>query len=155
MAKRGPPSSFKPDYCDLARKFCMLGATNEDLGRMFDVTRRTIDYWMVDFPDFAASVKAGRAIADANVAEKLHARAIGYSHPAVRIMKSGGRPLTVAYTQHYPPDTQACLFWLRNRCPQNWRDKAEHEYREAPRRLAELDAAVERARRPAADRRGQ
>jgi hypothetical protein len=46
--------------------------------------------------------KAGRAIVDANVAEKLHARAMGYSHPAVKIMKSGGRPLTVAYTQHYP-----------------------------------------------------
>jgi hypothetical protein len=67
----------------------------------------------------------GRAIADANVAEKLHARAMGYSHPAVKIKKSAGRPLTVAYTEHYPPDTQACPFWLRNRRPRNWREKIE------------------------------
>jgi hypothetical protein len=48
---------------------------------MFDVTRRMIDYWMVDFPDFAAAIRLGRAIADANVAEKLHARAMVYSPP--------------------------------------------------------------------------
>jgi hypothetical protein len=114
---------------------------------MFDVTRRMIDYWMVDFPDFAAAIRAGRAIADANVAEKLHACAMGYSHPAVKIMKSGGRPLTVAYTRHYPPDTLARLFWLRNRRLQNWREKVEHAHRDAPCGMAELDAAGERARR--------
>jgi hypothetical protein len=32
---------------------------------------------------------------------------MGYSHPAVKIMKSGGRPITVADTEHHPPDTQA------------------------------------------------
>ena len=152
MAKRGPPSSFKPEYCDLARKFCTLGATNADLGRMFDVTRRMIDYWMVDFPDFATAIRAGRAIADGNVAEKLHERAMGYSHPAVKIMKSGGRPLTVAYTRHYPPDTPACIFWLRNRRSQNWREKVEHEHRDAPGWVAELEAAGERARTLAARR---
>ena len=146
MAKRGAPSSFKPEYCDLAGTFCRLGATNEDFGRMFDVTRRMIDYWMVDFPDFAAAIRAGRAIADANVAEKLHARAVGHSHPALKIMRSGGQPLTVPYIQHYPPDTQACLFWLRNRRPQDWREKIEHEHSDASDMLALLDAAGERAR---------
>jgi hypothetical protein len=43
----------------------------------------------------------------------------------VKIKKSAGRPLTVACTRHYPPDTRACLVWLRNRRPQNWRDKVE------------------------------
>jgi hypothetical protein len=64
----------------------------------------------------------------------------------VKIMKSGGRPLTVAYTRHYPPDTQACVFWLRNRRSQNWREKVEHEHRDAPGWVAELEAAGERAR---------
>jgi hypothetical protein len=72
---------------------------------------------------------------------------VDYSHPAVKIMKSGGRPLTVAYTQHYPSDTQACLFWLRNRRPQNWREKIDHVHRDAPCGIAELDAAGKRARR--------
>jgi hypothetical protein len=52
----------------------------------------------------------------------------------------------VAYTRHYPPDTQACIFWLRNRRSQNWREKVEHEHRDAPGWVAELEAAGERAR---------
>jgi hypothetical protein len=28
-------------------------------------------------------------------------------------------------TKHYPPDTTACIFWLKNRKPKEWRDRAE------------------------------
>lgn len=38
MGKRGPASLFKPDYCSLARKFCILGATNENLAELFEVS---------------------------------------------------------------------------------------------------------------------
>jgi hypothetical protein len=38
------------------------------------------------------------------------------------------------------------MFWLRNRHPQDWRDKVEHEHRDAPRWVAELDAGGKRAR---------
>jgi hypothetical protein len=31
MAKRGPAPNYKPDFCPIAYKFCLLGATNEDL----------------------------------------------------------------------------------------------------------------------------
>ena len=29
------------------------------------------------------------------------------------------------YTEHYPPDTTAAIFWLKNRQPEKWRDKKE------------------------------
>jgi hypothetical protein len=38
------------------------------------------------------------------------------------------------------------MFWLRNRRPQDWRDKVEHEHRDAPRSVAEVDATGKRAR---------
>ena len=38
------------------------------------------------------------------------------------------------------------MFWLRNRRPQDWRDKVEREHRDAPRSVAEVDAAGKRAR---------
>jgi hypothetical protein len=145
MNKRRP-LRFTPDHGDLARKFCMLGATDDDLARLLEVPRETLDAWLADVPGFAAAVKAGRDVADATVAERLYARAIGYSHPAVKIFQSGGEPLKVDYTEHYPPDIQACIFWLRNRRRQDWRDKIEHEQTAASDLLAELDAAGERAR---------
>ena len=31
------------------------------------------------------------------------------------------------YIEHYPPDTTAAIFWLKNRQPGKWRDKKEVE----------------------------
>jgi hypothetical protein len=66
-------------------------------------------------------------MADAEVAEKLFKRATGYSHDAVKIFNDQGAPLQVPYTEHYPPDTTACIFWLKNRRPDLWRDKVEQQ----------------------------
>ena len=37
MGKRGPRTAYKPDNCTIAYKFCLLGATNEDLAGLFEV----------------------------------------------------------------------------------------------------------------------
>ena len=29
------------------------------------------------------------------------------------------------FIEHYPPDTTAAIFWLKNRQPEKWRDKKE------------------------------
>jgi hypothetical protein len=33
----------------------------------------------------------------------------------------------VPYVEHVPPDTVACIFWLKNRRSDLWRDKREQE----------------------------
>jgi hypothetical protein len=126
--KGGRPSAFKPEFPDLARKFCLLGATNEDLARLLDVGITTIDRWLAEKPQFRGAVKQGREAADANVAESLYRRACGYSHPAVKIhWDKDGREYRADYTEHYPPDTAAAFIWLKNRRKEQWRDKAEVE----------------------------
>ena len=84
MNPHGRPTAYKPDFCEQARKQCLLGATNEELGEFFGVTRRTIDNWIACHPDFAAAVESGRVVADSKVASGLFARAIGFE----RIMGS-------------------------------------------------------------------
>ena len=143
-------TGFAPDHSDLARKFCMLGATDDDLARLLEVPRETIDAWLADGPGFAAAVKAGREVADATVAERLYARAVGYSHPAVKIFQSGGEPLEVPYTEHYPPDIQACIFWLRNRRRRDWQEKGRAALPDDGPTISELEAASERVRLGAA-----
>jgi len=32
------------------------------------------------------------------------------------------RPVLVPYQEHVPPDVTACIFWLKNRRPVQWRD---------------------------------
>jgi hypothetical protein len=127
--RRGRPSKFDKAFIDQARKFCLLGATNVDLGRMFEVDTKTIDRWLAEKPEFRRAVKAGREEADAHVADRLFARATGYSHPAVKIMAVDKVVERHEYTEHYPPDTAAAFIWLKNRQPQRWRDKVEVDNR--------------------------
>jgi hypothetical protein len=139
--------SYKPEYADQARKLCLLlGAEDQDLARFFNAPLDTLREWLVAVPEFATAVHAGRTLADAEVADRLWRRAVGYSHQAVRIFSHQGNALEVPYTEHFPPDTSACLFWLKSRQPDKWRDKIEHEHHAVAEMLESLDAAGERAR---------
>jgi hypothetical protein len=53
MSNLGRPTAYKPEYCELAHNYCLLGATNEVLAGFFDVASRTIDNWIATHPDFA------------------------------------------------------------------------------------------------------
>lgn len=36
--------------------------------------------------------------------------------------------MLIEYEEEVPPDTTACIFWLKNRRSDLWRDKREHEH---------------------------
>jgi hypothetical protein len=48
----------------------------------------------------------------------------------VKIFMPAGRekPVYAPYVEHTPPDVTACIFWLKNRDPQHWRDSQQLEY---------------------------
>ena len=127
--KGGRPTKYKPEYAKLARKLCAhpFGATDAQLAEFFEVSEDTINEWKKVQPEFSESLKEGKADADNQVEVSLFKRATGYSHPAVHISQYKGDPVEVEYTEHYPPDTTACIFWLKNRRKEKWRDKQEHE----------------------------
>ena len=149
MPTPGQPTSYKPDYDELAHNYCLLGATNEDLAGFFRVTRRTVDNWMATHPDFAQAVQQGRAAADAVIARSLFDRAKGFSHKVTRTTLYQGEERTITNTVEYPPDTLACMFWLRNRRRKHWLERAQSApAAESGLTLAELEEASERARQP-------
>lgn len=123
----GRPSSYRDEYAEQALKLCLLGATDAEMADIFGVSEQTLNAWKAAHPEFLESLKAGKAQADANVASRLYQRAMGYSHEAVKIMVVAGEIKREMYTEHYPPDTAAGIFWLKNRRKQDWRDKIDHE----------------------------
>jgi hypothetical protein len=148
LARRvGRPSQYKPEFAEQARKFCLLGATNDRLAEFFGVAASTLDNWIKDKPDFAEAVKAGRAVADAEVAHSLYRRATGYSHRAVKLFLHEGRVIEHEYTEVYPPDATSMIFWLKNRDRENWRDKVDHSHSVDDDMLKAFDAACERAKK--------
>lgn len=126
----GRPSKYHDLVPEQARKLCMLGATDAELADFFGISESTLNNWKTDHPEFMESLKEGKSQADAEVASKLYHRATGYSHNAVKIVANAttGQEHIVPYTEHYPPDTTAAIFWLKNRRPDLWRDKQEIDH---------------------------
>lgn len=122
----GRPSLYQPEYAQKARELCERGATTADLAEFFQVSTQTIRNWSHEHVDFFEALKIGKAAADERVEASLYHKAIGYSFDAVKIFQHQGQVVEAPYREHVPPDTTAAIFWLKNRKPQEWRDRHEH-----------------------------
>ena len=125
----GRPTKYKKEYNEQVYKLCLLGATDKQIADFFDVDESTINRWKEKEPEFCKSLKAGKVDADAEIAQSLFHRAKGYSCKDTKFATHEGQ-ITDAqeYTKHYPPDTTAAIFWLKNRQKNQWRDNQEVEH---------------------------
>lgn len=124
----GRPSKYKEEYVEQVYKLCLLGATDGELADFFVVNVDTIHEWKKIYKEFSDAIKRGKSLADANVASKLYHRATGYEHEDVDIKMYEGGIIKTPLIKHYPPDTTAAIFWLKNRKPKEWRDKQEIDH---------------------------
>lgn len=125
----GRPTDYDKEYNDQVIKLCRLGATDKEIADFFNIAESTLNLWKQAHPEFMESIRKGKIESDANVADSLYKRAIGYSHKAVKIfadVKSGEEKI-VEYIEHYPPDTKAATYWLNNR-RKDWADKMQQEH---------------------------
>ena len=125
----GRPTKFKPEYVVQAEKLCQLGATDQDIADFFEVDLRTIYRWKASHEDFCHALRAGKEAADERVERSLYQKAVGYEQDAVKIFMPAGAdaPVYAPYREKVAPDTTACIFWLKNRRKEDWRDKQQHE----------------------------
>lgn len=126
----GRPSKYNPDvHVKQAYELALLGLTDAEMAAVFDVEEKTINNWKAAYPEFLQSLKRGKDIADAKVTQSLFHRATGYEHKAVKIVADAktGAEHQVEYIERYPPDTTACIFWLKNRQRAKWRDRVEND----------------------------
>ncbi len=121
MADVGRPTSYKPEYPDEAYKHCLAGATDEELCQIFDVARSTLCEWKLRYPEFADAIRRGKAPANAEVAYSLFKQATGYERDEEVATNAG----LVKIKRYYQPTPTASMFWLKNRMPEQWRERAE------------------------------
>ena len=77
--------------------------------------------------DFSESLKQYKARADDLVEQSLFRRATGYECDEVDIRVVNGEVVQTPLRRIYPPDTTACIFWLKNRQPDQWRAQDKDE----------------------------
>lgn len=119
------PTKFKPEFVAQAEKLCRLGATDIEVADFLEVDVRTLYRWKGEHEVFCQALKAGKDLSDERVERSLFSRATGYEHDEVDIRVVGGGIVETPIRKFYPPDTTAAIFWLKNRKPEQWRDKTE------------------------------
>lgn len=124
----GRPSSYRSEFAGQALNYCLLGATDKQLADFFNVSESTLNLWKQKHARFSESIKRGKTVADAQVAASLFKRAIGFAKRAVKIFQHNGGSYEHEFDEYYPPETTAQIFWLKNRCPEQWRDRHQHEH---------------------------
>lgn len=127
---RGRPSDYRPEYADQAFGLTLLGATDQDLAFVFGVSDTSIDTWKLKHPEFLGAITRGKHHADAQVGKALYDRAIGFEWQEdiavkIRLPDRSEDVKVVTVTRRAPPDTVACIFWLKNRQKNAWREKVD------------------------------
>lgn len=82
---------------------------------------------------------------ETQVEQALLRRALGVTVTETRTESSDKGEKTVTTEKQLPPDISAQMFWLKNRCPDKWRDKPPEPKEEPPENnlLEVLQAAAE------------
>jgi len=124
---RGRPSKYRPEFVEQGKKLCLLGATDIEIADFFGVSVRTLLRWKNEHDDFCHALNESKGIPDERVERSLYHRAIGYEHTEVDIRVIDKQIVKTKIRKYYPPDTTACIFWLKNRQPSNWRAAPEQE----------------------------
>lgn len=121
--KPGRKSVYKAAHNVIAAAMTGLGATDREVAQALQVSEQTLNTWKHKHPTFLESLKLGKESSDKRVEVSLYKRANGYSFDSEKIFQVEGKALRVPYVEHVPPDTTACIFWLKNRKPLEWRDR--------------------------------
>ena len=126
----GRPTKYCKELDAQVYKLCLLGAVDTEIADFFGICERTLNYWKENHESFYESMKSGKSLADANVVERLYKRAMGYEYTEETEELSPHQDLVNVFVVKYkkrvkkdmPPDTGACMAWLKNRRPDKWRE---------------------------------
>lgn len=138
MAKGKYEEWLEPEGLLKIQGWARDGLTEEQIAHNMGIRRSTLSEWKKKFPDILDSLKQGKEVVDREVENALLNKALGFrvtvkkSYKVKDIIYENGRKIKetekiemVDEEQYIPPDTTAQIFWLKNRKPNEWRDKRE------------------------------
>lgn len=122
----GNASKYNPAFARVAYNIALLGGTPKSLAEILNISEQTVYNWLKTHNDFHIAWYGGKDFADANVVKALYRRAVGWKEDVEESRTDKeGNIATTEKTLIFAPDVQAQMFWLKNRQPQNWKDKVE------------------------------
>lgn len=97
------------------------------------ISERTFTEWKTKYSAISSVLKKGKEVIDRQVENALLKRALGYQYNEVKkeeYYNQEGELVEkkTVITKEVIPDTTAQIFWLKNRKPNDWRDKQNIEH---------------------------
>lgn len=112
---KNPPKMGRPtkelDHAQVER-LILDGKSDKEIADFFKISRSTFALWCKK-NNFSDTKKRLKEKADDPVEVSLRKRAEGFVGPDGR---------------YYPPDPTCCIFWLKNRHPDRWRDRIDMDH---------------------------
>lgn len=139
MAKGKYQEWLEPEGLLLIEGWARDGLTNEQIAKNIGINPDTLYSWIKKYPEISETLKRGKDVVDRQVENALLKRALGYEFEEVTYEPIPIKPyindegkvieyelgITKKVKKQVSPDTTAQIFWLKNRKPNEWRDKQE------------------------------
>jgi len=140
----GRPTLFTDKMREILENLAALGKTEQQMADICGVHISSITNWKRQNPDFFASLKAAREIADSEVEKCLLNKALGKititeKHEGI---DANGNIVDKTVVKEIAPDNTAMIFWLKNRQPDKWREKQEVEHKVSSIKIDKQDEAL-------------
>ncbi|WP_368489304.1 transposase [Clostridium sp. BJN0013] len=122
------------------------GLTEGQIAKNLGISESTLNGYKKKYPEFLQSLKKGKEVIDFEVENALLKRALGYEYTEVtreRMIRKDEKGKVLTDIHGFPtydmvvtktvkkevtPDTTAQIFWLKNRKPEEWRNKRDVEH---------------------------
>ena len=117
------------------------GLIDEQIAKNLGIAYSTFKVYKNKHVAFSSALKKGKEVVDREVENALLKKAMGHIQVVKKAFKvkevlyEGGRRVsekekivTADEEMYIPPDTTAQIFWLKNRKPEEWRDRRDHKF---------------------------
>lgn len=126
---KGSGSKKTPQNITAILQLTREGKTREEIGKIINVSPKTIWEWKNEDWEFSRSLKENAELATDLVEMATFKRATGYSHPETKVFCTEKGIFEHEVTKYYPPDTEAAKFWLSNKRGAYWKVRREEEHK--------------------------
>lgn len=128
MAKSKAEDWLTEDGLALLECWARDGLTDEQIADNMEIDVRTLYRWKNKHSQICQSLKKNKGIADYQVQNALFKSATGYTetHTTQKVTKDGD-VVDYEVTTYYPPNPTSIIYWLKNRKPNEWRDKQQEK----------------------------
>lgn len=103
------------------------GLSMKQLSQNMGISYSTLFEWQNNFPELSDTIKKGQRVVTEHVENALFNSATGYEYEeeTSELMPDGEMKVVKKVKKSQAPNPTSMIFWLKNKNPEEWRDRVE------------------------------